>query len=60
MTIEHGRLATVAAGDHAAALAEQGWPVERAAFVMPGLVDAHVHLFLDGATDRFRSFARST
>ena len=40
----------MAAGDHAAALAAQGWPVERGAFLMPGLVDAHVHLFLDGAT----------
>jgi imidazolonepropionase-like amidohydrolase len=44
-----GRLAEIAAGDHGAALVGEGWPVERAAFVMPGLVDAHVHLFLDGA-----------
>jgi imidazolonepropionase-like amidohydrolase len=49
MKIVDGRLADVTAGDQAAALAEQGWPVERAAFLMPGLVDAHVHLFLDGA-----------
>ena len=50
MKIVGGRLADVAAGDQAAALTQQGWPVERAAFLMPGLVDAHVHLFLDGAT----------
>ena len=50
MTVEDGRLASVAAGDHGQALAAQGWPVERGAFLMPGLVDAHVHLFLDGAT----------
>ena len=50
MKIVDGRLADVAAGDHAAALTQQGWTVERAAFLMPGLVDAHVHLFLDGAT----------
>ncbi|HXE50263.1 MAG TPA: amidohydrolase family protein, partial [Ramlibacter sp.] len=49
MKIVDGRLAEVAVGDHAAALAQQGWAVERAAFLMPGLVDAHVHLFLDGA-----------
>ncbi len=50
MTVVDGRLAAVAAGDHADALAAQGWPVERGAFLMPGLVDAHVHLFLDGAS----------
>lgn len=45
-----GRLTRIEAGDHGEALARQGWPVERCAFLMPGLVDAHVHLFLDGAT----------
>jgi imidazolonepropionase-like amidohydrolase len=57
MTVDDGRLASVAAGDHGEALAAQGWPIERGAFLMPGLVDAHVHLFLDGAqTDsRLRS-----
>jgi len=49
MKIADGRLVGVAAGDHGEALAAQGWPVQRHAFVMPGLVDAHVHLFLDGA-----------
>lgn len=49
MKIMEGRLTGVAAGDHADTLAAQGWRVERGAFLMPGLVDAHVHLFLDGA-----------
>jgi imidazolonepropionase-like amidohydrolase len=49
MEIVEGRLASVAAGDHGDALAAQGWRIERGAFLMPGLVDAHVHLFLDGA-----------
>lgn len=49
LRVADGRLAEVAAGDHGQALHDQGWPVGRAAFLMPGLVDAHVHLFLDGA-----------
>jgi imidazolonepropionase-like amidohydrolase len=49
MKVTAGRLVGVAEGDHGEALAAQGWPVQRHAFVMPGLVDAHVHLFLDGA-----------
>lgn len=43
-----GRLVGLAEGDHGETLAAQGWPLQRAAFLMPGLVDAHVHLFLDG------------
>ncbi len=50
MTVVDGRLASVTAGDHADALVAEGWTVERGAFLMPGLVDAHVHLFLDGAS----------
>ncbi len=50
MTVVDGRLADVAAGNHGPALRAQGWPVEEIAFLMPGLVDSHVHLFLDGAT----------
>ena len=48
LKVVDGCLAGVAEGDHGAALAEQGWPLTRGAFLMPGLVDAHVHLFLDG------------
>ncbi len=43
-----GRLVGLAEGDHGKSLAAQGWPLQRVAFLMPGLVDAHVHLFLDG------------
>ena len=49
LKVVDGRLVGAAEGDHGAALAAQGWPVERGPFLMPGLVDAHVHLFLDGA-----------
>jgi len=45
-----GRLVGLADGDHGEVLAAQGWPLQRVAFLMPGLVDAHVHLFLDGGT----------
>ena len=49
MKVVDGRMVGLAEGDHAEVLAAQGWPVERGAFLLPGLVDAHVHLFLDGA-----------
>lgn len=48
LRVVDGLLADVAAGDHGDVLAAQGWTVERAGFLMPTLVDAHVHLFLDG------------
>ncbi|MCC7122458.1 MAG: hypothetical protein IT493_12970 [Gammaproteobacteria bacterium] len=41
----------VAPGDHGSELHASGWPVERGAFPLPGLVDAHVHRFLDGAPE---------
>lgn len=49
LRIVEGRIADLAPGDHGDVLSAQGWPVERGAFLMPTLVDAHVHLFLDGA-----------
>ena len=49
LKIVDGRLVGVAPGDHTAALSAIGWPLQRGAFLMPGLVDAHVHLFLNGA-----------
>lgn len=53
MKVTDGRLAAIADGDHATTLAMDGWPIERGAFLMPSLVDAHVHLFLDGrSTDQ--------
>ena len=48
MKVVDGRLVALAQGDQGATLAAQGWPVQRVPFLMPGLVDAHVHLFLDG------------
>jgi imidazolonepropionase-like amidohydrolase len=50
LRVEAGRLRDVTAGDHGQAMQAQGWRVERGAFLLPGLVDSHVHLFLDGAT----------
>lgn len=47
--IRDGRIADIAAGDHGADLARRGLEVTRGGYLMPGLVDAHVHLFLDGA-----------
>jgi imidazolonepropionase-like amidohydrolase len=39
----------IAQGDCSEALARCGAQVARTAFVMPGLVDSHCHLFLDGS-----------
>jgi len=46
--IQGGRIEAITPGNHEAALAARGLPVQRGAFLMPGLVDAHVHLFLHG------------
>jgi imidazolonepropionase-like amidohydrolase len=48
--VEQSVLRAIEPGDRGAALAAQGWDVERTAFLMPPLVDAHAHLFLDGAS----------
>jgi imidazolonepropionase-like amidohydrolase len=48
--VEQGVVTAITTGDNGAALKAQGLPVERVAFLMPGLVDAHVHLFLDGGS----------
>jgi imidazolonepropionase-like amidohydrolase len=49
LQVQAGRVSAIDRGDHGAALAAQGAELVRGAFLMPGLVDAHVHLFLDGA-----------
>lgn len=49
LVVQHGRIAQIDEGDFAVDFAARGVHVERGAFLMPGLVDAHVHLFLDGA-----------
>ena len=46
--VERGRIRDLAPGDCAAAFERRGIPVVRGAFLMPGLVDAHVHLLLHG------------
>lgn len=46
--VEDGRIQDVATGDHSREFEGRGIPVVRGAFVMPGLVDAHVHLLLHG------------
>lgn len=43
-----GRIEAITPGDHGVSLAAQGAEVTRGAFLMPSLVDAHVHLFLHG------------
>lgn len=48
LRISEGMVESIAAGDHGAALAAQGLAVHTGAFLMPSLMDAHVHLFLDG------------
>lgn len=46
--VEDRVIVDIADGDRCHELAEQGLPVMRGGFLMPGLVDAHAHLFLDG------------
>lgn len=47
--VRAGRIEDIAPGDRRPALQARGVATERGAFLMPGLADAHVHLFLDGA-----------
>ena len=47
--VGQGRIEQIIQGDFGRDFAARGLPTERGAFLMPGLVDAHVHLFLDGA-----------
>jgi imidazolonepropionase-like amidohydrolase len=47
--IRDGCIADITAGDHGADCARRGLAVMRGGYLMPGLVDAHAHLFLDGS-----------
>jgi imidazolonepropionase-like amidohydrolase len=47
--VRGGRIAEVNPGDQFQSLIKRGLPTMEGGFLMPGLVDAHVHLFLDGA-----------
>jgi imidazolonepropionase-like amidohydrolase len=49
VVVRAGCIESIAEGDHSAALAAQALPVVRGGYLMPSLIDAHVHLFLDGA-----------
>ncbi|MEJ2456273.1 MAG: amidohydrolase family protein [Candidatus Thiodiazotropha sp.] len=49
LVVRGGRIAEVNPGDHFQSLVKRGLPTMEGGFLMPGLVDAHVHLFLDGA-----------
>lgn len=46
--VRNGSVASIDAGDHGATLAARGLAVRNGGFLMPCLMDAHVHLFLDG------------
>ena len=48
LCVRGGRIDRVLVGDAGQSLADSGLPVTRGGFLMPSLVDAHVHLFLDG------------
>ena len=48
LVVEDRRLVAIAEGDQTAALAGNAAMIVRVPFLMPGLVDAHVHLFLEG------------
>jgi imidazolonepropionase-like amidohydrolase len=49
LVVKEGRIVEVREGDQSQRLEERGMSVISGGFLMPGLVDAHVHLFLDGA-----------
>lgn len=46
--VERGVVEALVPADLGAELARRGLPVQRLGFLMPGLVEAHGHLFLDG------------
>ena len=48
LSVDQGIISSITAGDHSAALAREQRPIVKGGFLLPGLVDAHVHLFLDG------------
>jgi imidazolonepropionase-like amidohydrolase len=55
LVVENGSFSSIAAGDVAEDLQRRNYPVRRAPFLMPGLVDAHCHLFLDGGQLDFKA-----
>ncbi|HIJ86636.1 MAG TPA: amidohydrolase family protein [Desulfuromonadales bacterium] len=55
VVIEQGKITAIVAGDSSRELGNQDIPVKKAAFIMPGLVEAHCHLFLDGGQLEFNA-----
>jgi imidazolonepropionase-like amidohydrolase len=53
--VEQGKVSAVLAGDSSQELGQQDIPVHKATFIMPGLVEAHSHLFLDGGQLEFNA-----
>ena len=48
LEVEKGRIVRVVKSGLSVDQGQEGIPVKQAAFIMPGLVEAHSHLFLDG------------
>lgn len=48
LSIQDGKIADITRGDLSEASAIRGIPIHKTPFLMPGLVEAHCHLFLDG------------
>jgi imidazolonepropionase-like amidohydrolase len=48
LVVEDGRISRIEKGSIAPELGQSDLAVKQAAFIMPGLVEAHSHLFLDG------------
>lgn len=46
--VKKGKIADIVNCDLSTDLGKQGIPVKKTSFIMPGLVEAHSHLFLDG------------
>lgn len=49
VVVEQGKIAGIENGDLSVEMGKRDIPVTKANFIMPGLVEAHSHLFLDGA-----------
>ncbi len=48
--VNEQKISSISPGNHANDLQARGVKISHGSFLIPGLVDAHVHLFLDGAT----------
>ncbi len=55
VVIEQGKITSIVDGDSSRILSNLDIPVKRAIFLMPGLVEAHSHLFLDGGQLEFNA-----